>query len=217
MKRCKITPYEGTEPYIFISYAHKDSGLVFPVLEELDRRGYRIWYDDGIAPGSEWPENIAQHLNNCALTMAFVSPNSIASDNCRREVTFALSKKKAFLAVILEPTTMSLGMEMQLSAQQCVMKYSYDSEEKFLGKICSCPDLAPCRKPPEKAPEPPKPEAPQQPKTAVSQPRQEQPKPAAPPLRTKEQKPRSSPKSGSSWGSRWCWWQQSFWVFWACS
>lgn len=211
MERCKITPYEGTEPYIFVSYAHRDSGLVFPVLEELDRRGYRIWYDDGIAPGSEWPENIAQHLNNCALTMAFVSPNSIASDNCRREVTFALSKKKAFLAVILEPTTMSLGMEMQLSAQQCVMKYSYSSEEKFLGKICSCPDLAPCRKPPEKAPEPskpeapepPKPEAPEPPKPAVSQPRQEQPKPAAPLLRTKEQKPRSSGKAAPAIPKKW--------------
>ena len=53
MQRCAFTPYEGKEPYIFISYAHKDSDRVFPILEELDRRGYRVWYDDGIAPGSE--------------------------------------------------------------------------------------------------------------------------------------------------------------------
>ena len=144
MQRRAVTPYEGTKPYVFVSYAHKDSHLVMPVLEQLYALGYRIWFDDGIAPGSEGPENIAQHLNDCALTMAFVSPNSIASDNCRREVTFALSKRKPFLGVILQQTEMSLGMEMQLSAQQCVMKYAYSREEDFIQKLCTCPDLAPC-------------------------------------------------------------------------
>lgn len=154
MLRCKITPYEGTEPYVFISYAHKDAHLVYPILEELDRRGYRVWYDDGIAPGSEWPENIAQHLNGCHLTMAFLSPNSIASDNCRREVNFALSKQKAFLGVLLMPTEMSLGMEMQLSTQQCVVRHTFPSEEAFLSKVCACPDLQPCHRDGEPVPAP---------------------------------------------------------------
>ncbi len=156
MQRCAFTPYEGQKPYIFISYAHKDAHLVFPVLEELDRRGYRVWYDDGIAPGSEWPENIAQHLDGCSLTLAFLSPNSVASDNCRREMTFALSKRKPFLGIMLQPTEMSLGMEMQLSAQQCIMKYTYTSDADFLRKLCSCPDLLPCLGQPKaaSAPEP---------------------------------------------------------------
>ncbi|MBP3700547.1 MAG: TIR domain-containing protein [Lachnospiraceae bacterium] len=149
MKRCRITPYEGNQPYIFISYAHKDSKIVYPILEELERRGYRIWYDDGIAPGSEWPENIARHLGDCALALAFISPNSIASDNCRREVTFALSKKKAFLAIMLQETKMSPGMELQLSAQQCIMKYGYDTDEAFYKKVCSSPDVERCRLHPE--------------------------------------------------------------------
>lgn len=152
MLRCAFTPYEGKKPYIFVSYAHKDSDRVFPILEELDRRGYRVWYDDGIAPGSEWPENIAQHLDGCSVTLAFISPNSIASANCRREVTFALSKRKPFLGIVLQPTEMSLGMEMQLSAQQCIMKYTYASEDDFLRKLCSCPDLQPCLGQPKAAP-----------------------------------------------------------------
>lgn len=154
MQRCAFTPYEGKKPYIFVSYAHKDSDRVFPILEELDRRGYRVWYDDGIAPGSEWPENIAQHLDGCSLTLAFVSPSSIASPNCRREVTFALSKHKPFLGILLEPTEMSLGMEMQLSAQQCIMKYTYPDEQSFFSKICSCPDLQPCLGQPKPIPQP---------------------------------------------------------------
>lgn len=176
MKRCAITPFEGNEPFIFVSYAHKDSAKVFPVLEELSRRGYRIWYDDGIAPGSEWPENIARHLSACALTLAFISPNSIASANCRREVTFALSKQKPFLAIILEPTEMSLGMEMQLSAQQCVMKYTYTSDEDFYHKLCSCPDMAPCL-------------------SAQEPPVEERPAPAPDPRPAPEKKPAPAPKT----------------------
>lgn len=140
-----VTAYEGSEKYIFISYAHKDTEDVLPIMESLAGRGYRIWYDDGIAPGSEWPEDIAQHLNNCAMVIAFVSENSMASVNCRREINFALSRQKPFLSVLLEPTEMPLGMELQLSAQQSVLRYNYRSEEKFIEKICACPDMDCCR------------------------------------------------------------------------
>ena len=154
MKKCDFMPYEGDLPYIFVSYAHKDALKVYPILEALNDRGFRIWYDDGIAPGSEWPENIAQHLDSCAVTLAFVSENSMASDNCRREITFALSRRKSFLSIMLEPTTLPLGMELQLSAQQCVMAYAYSDLSALIEKICLCPDLSPCLTPPIIIPEP---------------------------------------------------------------
>lgn len=144
MLRCKTIPYEGTKPYAFVSYAHKDSEKVYPVIEALEEKGYRIWYDDGIAPGSEWPENIATHLAASSIVLVFVSPMSIASDNCRREVTFALSKKKPILSIVLEPTEMSPGMEMQLSAQQSVLKYNYQNDSDFYNKVFSCDNLDCC-------------------------------------------------------------------------
>lgn len=147
MKKTSFIPYEGDENYIFISYAHKDSDIVVPILDRLNNAGYRIWYDDGIAPGSEWPEYIAQHLNGCCVALAFVSPNSIASPNCRREVTYALSKNKTFLGVILQKTEMSPGMEMQLSAQQCILKYNFPDDEAFYRKLISSAVLFPCRRP----------------------------------------------------------------------
>ena len=56
MRRCSVKPYEGQEAYIFISYCHKDRASVFPIIEQMARDGYRVWYDEGIDPGSEWPE-----------------------------------------------------------------------------------------------------------------------------------------------------------------
>lgn len=141
----RIKTYEGNEPYIFISYAHRDSEQVLPIIAELVKRGYRIWYDDGIAPGSEWPEYIAQHLGNSSLLISMISDRYIDSNNCKRELTYGLSKNIPFLGVILEPTEMSMGMEMQLSAHQCVLKYNYLSEERFIEKICSNPDMQICK------------------------------------------------------------------------
>ena len=145
MKRCAAKPYEGQEKYIFVSYCHKDRAYVFPIIEHLAKDGYRIWYDEGIEPGTEWPEIIAKHLNGAAICIAFVTENSLNSHNCRREINFALLKRKYFISVILEPVQMSLGMEMQLSSAQSIIKYSLPSEEEFFVKLYDLSPFLACK------------------------------------------------------------------------
>lgn len=145
MGRCSVRPYEGDKNYIFVSYCHKDKDLVFPIIEQLAKDGYRIWYDEGIDPGSEWPEIIAQHLNDCRVCLAFITENSSNSHNCRREVTFALQKKKSFISIILEEVKLSLGMEMQLSATQAIYKYKLSGDDEFFMKIYGTDFLRECR------------------------------------------------------------------------
>ncbi|MDO4804479.1 MAG: toll/interleukin-1 receptor domain-containing protein [Lachnospiraceae bacterium] len=140
-----IPAYNGPEPFIFVSYAHKDSAEVYGTIEKLSSLGYRIWYDEGIKPGVEWPENIAEHLDKCSLFMMFISPNSMASANCRREINFALSRSKKFLCIILTKTEIPLGMELQLASQQSIFRYKYSSEEAYIYKICSAAGMANCK------------------------------------------------------------------------
>ena len=144
MKRCSVRPYEGNEEYIFVSYCHKDKAIVFPMIERMVRDGYRVWYDEGIDPGSEWPEIIASHLNGCSACVAFITDNSLNSHNCRREINFALLKKKFFISAILEPVQMSLGMEMQLSATQSIFKYALADEADFFAKLYASKTLDLC-------------------------------------------------------------------------
>ena len=144
MKRCSAKPYEGGENYIFVSYCHKDKKFIFPIIERLARDGYRVWYDEGIDPGSEWPEIIARHLNGCATCIAFISENSLNSHNCRREINFALLKKKPFISVVIEPVQMSLGMEMQLSATQSIFKYTLSDDNEFFSKLYDAKCLSSC-------------------------------------------------------------------------
>lgn len=134
-------PYEGSEPYIFISYAHADDDRVLPVVEDLYRRGYKVWYDEGIEVGSEWQECIAAHLMQAKLVIAFISNAYIKSDNCRREMHYALTKKIKTINVFLEETELSPGMEMQIGNIFALMKYTFPSEEYFYEKLYEAPLL----------------------------------------------------------------------------
>ena len=95
-----VRAYEGNDPYIFVSYAHKDSERVLPVIHQLFERKYRVWYDEGIKPGSEWPENIAIHLQKAAAVLVFVSKNSLSSPNCKNEISRAHKDKEMILVSI---------------------------------------------------------------------------------------------------------------------
>ena len=102
--RTLLRPYEGTQPYIFVSYAHKNDAAVLEIIGTLQSRGFRVWYDEGIEAGSEWPESIASHLERAQLVLAFLSPAYLQSDNCRKEMHYALTKKKPVINVYLEQT-----------------------------------------------------------------------------------------------------------------
>lgn len=109
-----------TKPYVFISYAHKNSNTVLSCVNTLKRSGINIWYDDGIEAGSEWPEYIAEKVVNCTKFVLFISKAYLESQNCKRELNFAISRKKEILSVFIEDVTLSPGMEMQLGTYQAI-------------------------------------------------------------------------------------------------
>ena len=149
---CRAIPYEGREPYIFFSYSHKDSDRVYPLLEQMVRDGYRVWYDDGNHPGDDWLENIGQHLNNCHLCLAMMSQNSEESHNCKKEVSFAVQCNKKLMAVMLEEFAMTIGMRLQLSTIHYLVKTEYPSDKALLEKLYETDSMRVCRAAPGSLP-----------------------------------------------------------------
>ncbi|MDM8537078.1 macro domain-containing protein [Desulfobacterales bacterium HSG17] len=127
--------FQGNEPYIFVSYAHSDSVLVYPEILKLHKKGYRVWYDEGIDPGNEWAEDIASALENCEFFMVFISPDAANSKNVRNEINFALNRDKAFLAVHIRETKLTSGMELRMGDIQAIMKYQV-SDDFYFKKLC---------------------------------------------------------------------------------
>ena len=127
--------YADDEPFVFISYSHRDSANVFPIIKRLHDTGHRVWYDQGIDPGSEWPEYIAEKLNAAALVICFLSRNAIGSANVRREIHFALDRQKPFISVYLEDFEMSLGLQLQLGSLQAVFLHRYANPDEFHARL----------------------------------------------------------------------------------
>ena len=95
-------PYEGKSPYLFVSYSHRDSAAVIDTIRPIHEQRYRLWYDEGIPAGSDWPRNIANHMRDCRTVLFFMSRTAIASPNCLSEMTTAARQKKPILLLRLE-------------------------------------------------------------------------------------------------------------------
>ncbi len=95
-------PYEGTRPFFFVSYAHKQSAAVVDTIRVLHERGFRLWYDEGIPAGSDWPANIAHHMQTCERVLFFQSARAMESPNCYSEICTAVRLGKPILVIHLE-------------------------------------------------------------------------------------------------------------------
>lgn len=115
-----IIKYDGDEPFIFISYSHKDNDIINSILERFNLHRCRFWYDDNIHLGVDWSEDIATHISNAECVLLFISKNSINSDYVKDELHVARTLKKTIIPVYLEDVTLPLGLELSLGRAQSI-------------------------------------------------------------------------------------------------
>lgn len=92
-----VAPFkpDEEEPYIFISYSHKDRNRVFPIITRLYEKGWRIWYDEGIEVTENYYTSISRHIRKCTVFLLFVTENSVKSEFvCEHELLLAASYRK---------------------------------------------------------------------------------------------------------------------------
>jgi hypothetical protein len=115
--------YKGDEPYIFVSYSHSNESAVFPELVWLKEGGFNVWYDEGIEGGTEWREELGQAILRAELFLYFVTPDSVQSENCRKELNLAIDEHIPTLAVHIKQTELPAGLKLTLSDRQAIQKY----------------------------------------------------------------------------------------------
>ena len=126
--------YGGCDPFLFVSYSHQDKTNVYPEIGRLHGLEFRIWYDEGIDPGNEWPEDVASALARSSFFLVFTTPPSVESQNVRNEINFAINRKKPFLAVHLEETSLPMGLELRMGDIQAVLKWRM-TEDRYHRQI----------------------------------------------------------------------------------
>ena len=109
MEDKRSVPYYGGKKYIFLSYAHQNREQAFSFVYRLQRDEFRVWYDEGIDPGTEWADNIAEKIENSNCFLALISKEYIQSENCRDELSYAHENGIKTLLVFIEDVELPIS------------------------------------------------------------------------------------------------------------
>ena len=114
---------------IFVSYAHQDESRIHDDVAHLRNVAETVWLDENIGAGTPWREEIAEAIERCDVFLFFVSPSSITSEHCRRELNYALETHRQIIAVHLEATELSPGQKMSLMDRQAILRYQLTPDQ----------------------------------------------------------------------------------------
>lgn len=112
--------YEGNEPYLFISYSHKDHQTMITVKSILKEQNVRYWYDNGLHSGDDWNMVIAKHLKDAAACLLLLSPNSATSEYVKNELNFAMNHRIPIHTLLIKQFVLPLDIEMMTGRIQMV-------------------------------------------------------------------------------------------------
>ena len=144
IEKVLVPPYEGDEGFIFVSYSHENKDEALSMIGQLQKDGYRVWYDEGVHPGSEWDEYIAQYIARCSLFLVLLSDEYLLSSNCKDELNYARNKEKNRVLVYLKDIDLPAGMELRLSRLQNIHKSNYEDEDTFYKKLYTSSGIEKC-------------------------------------------------------------------------
>ena len=96
----KCEPYNGNDPFLFVSYLHAEWSRVEPSVNFFHRNGFRIWYDganadhSGINAGEKWLEKIYSRINESFAFLCFLSKGTQFREVVLGEIEHAINMKK---------------------------------------------------------------------------------------------------------------------------
>jgi hypothetical protein len=84
-----------------ISYSRKDEGFVRELEEALEKRGNAVWVDvEDIPLTAEWRPEILSGIEGAETFVFVISPDSIASKECKRELDHATKHNKRLVPIL---------------------------------------------------------------------------------------------------------------------
>lgn len=98
----KFKAYTGKEPYLFISYSHRDTEKVYETLDDLYDKRFRIWYDESCETGNDFRDELRKRIEKCEAVILFISEASMTSPFCGMEIIVARENNKRIFPVFVD-------------------------------------------------------------------------------------------------------------------
>lgn len=140
----KPKAYRGDEPFVFVSYAHADAELAYPIISGLQERGMRIWFDDGLDAGDDWEDVIPDHVEQCSAMLCLVSTRFAGSKNCKNEIRYASELNKVLMILHLETGELPRHIRFHYSAIHVLRLSDYSDHSALLDKLSVSQKLRCC-------------------------------------------------------------------------
>ena len=89
----------------FISYSHLDRDFAVHLQTALKSSGKAVWVDEADIPsGSRWAEDLKEAIEDADAFVFVISPDSAGSDECKKELSYAVELHKRLIPVNLRQT-----------------------------------------------------------------------------------------------------------------
>ena len=99
---------------VFISYSRKDTEFVHNLDTALTEHSHNVWVDwKEIRGGSEWWEEIIAGIEGADKFIFVISPDSIDSEYCGKEIEYAVSQNKKILPILWRSGLGSKGIPLR--------------------------------------------------------------------------------------------------------
>ncbi len=110
----------------FISYARKDAAVASVVRRALGDHRHAVWIDvEGIVAGADWDERIMRAIEACDALVFLISPASVESTVCLRELRQAVEAHKLLVPVTVTPVAPDL-LDAQLASADAISIHAHD-------------------------------------------------------------------------------------------
>lgn len=145
----------AASPDIFISYAREDVEWVRPLAAELERRGWRVFWDQRIPAGKSWRNHIGVRLEAARCVIVVWSESALKSRFVLQEADIGL-EREVLLPVLRQPVRPPLGFREIHAANLAEWRPGEPSAE-FETFVVDLADLLVSSRQPELVPDEPEP------------------------------------------------------------
>lgn len=122
--------YSGDGKFIFFSYSHDDQEMLEPFFNVLAKK-YNVWHDKDINYGGDWENIIKDHVRRSSLFMFLITPGSLSSDYCKKEIRWSIENDIPFLGIVVN----RIDVPKDFKEKQMCNLYEFFSFEKAVDEI----------------------------------------------------------------------------------
>jgi hypothetical protein len=119
---------------VFFSYDHADRERIRPLVEEVERHGWAVWWDTEISIGSVWRDVLTDRLDHARAVCVIWTENSVSSRFVRDEASRA-HERGVLVPVRLDPVNQPLGFGEIQYADLCHPAFRADAMRQVITRL----------------------------------------------------------------------------------